>query len=139
MSTVGTPGAIQQPPVTSGFLGQGVTYPPQFTAQGRLKLSSGTTSVEEALKTILETSPGERPMLPGYGARIGEFEPVDLARMVAKFKKDVADYEPRVESINSFDTNPGQGIGEVIGTITYTLVGEASERILTYPLFAGPA
>ena len=139
MATVGTPGAIAQPPVTSGFLGQGVTYPPAYTTQGRLKISNGTTSVEEALKTILETAPGERPMLPGYGARIGEFEPIDMARMIAKFKRDVQDYEPRVESINSFETSYGPCVGEVVGTITYTLVGEASERILTYPLFAGPA
>jgi len=139
MATVGTPGAIAQPPVTSGFLGQGVTYPPAYTTQGRLKISNGTTSVEEALKTILETAPGERPMLPGYGARVGEFEPIDMARMIAKFKKDVVDYEPRVDSISSIDAQYGPGVGEVQVTIQYVLVGEANERILTSTIFTGPA
>lgn len=137
--SVGTSGSIQQPSATSGFLGQGVTYPIAFTPQGRLKLSSGTTCVEEALKTILETAPGERPMLPGFGSRVGEFEPIDLARMIAKFKKDVADYEPRVDSIANVDANYGPGAGEVSVTIQYVLVNEANERILSASVFTGPA
>lgn len=136
--SVGTAGAIQQPAPTSGTGGQGVSYPPTFTIQGRLKLSNGTTTVEEALRAILETSPGERAMLPGYGARIGEFEPANLSRVVAKFRKDVADYEPRVDTV---DATPdyGPGAGEVSLSIVYTLVGDATERTLTYPLFTGPA
>lgn len=137
MATVGTPGAIQQPPSTAGIFGQGVKYPLTLTTQGRLALSSGETSVREALQTILETAVGERAMLPTYGARQGEFEPIDLARMVAKFKKDVAEHEPRVEAV-SVDSIPGPGAGEVSLTILYVLVGEATENTLTYPLFVGP-
>ena len=139
MATVGTTGAIQTPPSTSGFLGQGVKYPLTLTTTGRLDLSNGQTSVEEALQAILETAPGERPMLPGFGAKVGEFEPIDLQRMIAKFKKDVADYEPRVDSIEKIDAQYGPGAGEVSVSIYYILVGEANERILTYPLFLGAA
>jgi phage baseplate assembly protein W len=138
-TTVGTPGAIQTPPSTSGFLGQGVKYPLTLTNTGRLDLSNGQTSVEEALQAILETSPGERPMLPNFGSKTGEFEPVDLQRMIAKFKKDVADYEPRVESIANIDSVYGPGVGETTISIYYVVVGEANERILTYNLFVGPA
>lgn len=139
MATVGTPGAIQAPPSNSGFLGQGVKYPLTLTTTGRLDLSSGQTSVEESLQAILETAPGERKMLPGFGARVGEFEPVDLQRMIAKFKKDVADYEPRVESITDVQSAYGPGVGEVSLSIYYTLVGDANENILTYGLFLGPS
>jgi len=138
-TTVGTAGAIQTPSPTGGFFGQGVSYPIALTTTGRLQLSNGTTCVEEALQAILETAPGERVMLPGFGARTGEFEPVDLQRMIAKFKKDVADYEPRVESIASIDPTYGPGVGEVSVSFSYVLVGEANERILTYNLFIGPA
>lgn len=138
MSIVGTPGAIKAPPINAGVLGQGVSYPPTYNVQGRLKLSSGSVAVEEALQAILETAPGERAMLPGYGARIGEFEPIDLARLVAKFKKDVSDYEPRVEEITDSDYNIGPGVGEVTLTFHYRLVGEANERILTYGIFSPP-
>lgn len=134
---VGTPNAIQQPSPSSGFLGQGVTYPIEYTTQGRLKISNGTTTVEESLRCILETAPGERVMLPGYGAKMGEFEPIGLARMIAKFKKDVADYEPRVESV-TVTSQLGLGTGEAEITIVYQVVGEANERVLTYGLFAGP-
>jgi phage baseplate assembly protein W len=138
-TTVGTPGAIQTPSPTGGFFGQGVSYPLTLTTTGRLQLSNGTTCVEEALQTILETGTGERPMLPGFGARVGEFEPIDMQRMIAKFKKDVADYEPRVETISSVDIQNGPGVGEVSVSIFYVLVGDANERILTYPIFVGPA
>jgi phage baseplate assembly protein W len=137
-TTVGTPGAIQTPSPTGGFMGQGVKYPLTLTSQGRLQLSNGTTCVEDSLRAILETAPGERAMLPGYGAKTGEFEPIDLQRMVAKFKKDVADYEPRVESIVAADIGYGPGVGEASVNIVYQLVGEANERILTYPIFVGP-
>lgn len=139
MATVGTTGAIKTPPSTSGFLGQGIKYPLTLTTTGRLALSSGQTSVEQALQAILETAPGERPMLPGYGSKMGEFEPIDLQRMIAKFKKDVADYEPRVDSIANIDSVLGPGVGEVSLSVYYVLVGEANERILTYPLFLGAA
>lgn len=139
MATVGTPGAIQTPSPTGGFLGQGVSYPLTLTATGRLALSNGSTCVEESLQAILETAPGERPMLPGFGSKTGEFEPIDLQRMIAKFKKDVGDYEPRVESITNVDVQYGPGVGEASVSIFYVLVGEANERILTYGLFLGPA
>lgn len=135
---VGTAGAIQQVPPTAGSGGQGVSYPLSFTAQGRLKLSSGTTSIEESLRAILETAPGERAMLPGYGARQGEFEPVTLDILILKFKKDVFDYEPRVSSVECSAEN-GPGTGEVTLTVAYVIAGEDSARTLTYPLFIGPA
>ncbi len=135
---VGAAGAIQQSPPMAGTGGQGVSYPPTLTVQGRLKISSGSTSVEESLRSILETAPGERAMLPGYGARQGEFEPVDLVTMIAKFKKDVADYEPRVESVE-VSTEAGPGAGEATVTIIYIIAGDATERTLTAGFFVGPA
>lgn len=137
--SVGTPGAITKPPINAGITGQGVSYPIAYNVQGRLKISSGSVCVEEALRAILETAIGERAMLPSYGSRVGEFEPVDLARMIAKFKKDVSDYEPRVEEITSIDDVVGPGVGEVSISFQYRLVGEANERILTFGLFTSPA
>lgn len=127
-------GALPVPPPVAGFLGQGIKYPPQLTATGRLALSSGTTSVEESFFSILSTSEGERPMLPKYGARCGEFEPADVQRMIIKFRDNVADYEPRADIIDAV-ADYGPGVGEVNVRITYLIKGEAGERVLTYPLF----
>ena len=134
---VGTIGAIRQPPVNSGLGGQGVSYPLDYTTQGRLKLSYGEQSINEALISILLTVAGERVMLPAYGANSGVHEPIDLARMIAKFRLDVRDYEPRVDTVD-VTTELGDQPQQVIMHITYTLVSDATERTLTYPLFVGP-
>jgi phage baseplate assembly protein W len=139
MSTpmVGTPGAIRQPPPTAGSLGQGVAYPISYTTQGRLKLAYGIPLVEQALQTIWETSQTERAMLPQFGAAQAEFEPIDLQLHIARLKKNVKDYEPRVDSI-SVDTSPGQTEQSVQVIVTYYLAGDDNENTLTFPEFQGP-
>lgn len=136
---VGIPGAIRQPPAQSGNFGQGATYPLALTRTGAVQLSYGAKSVEEALCAILDTSPGERVMLPDYGANVGApGEPIDVQRVVAKFKLDVASYEPRVDTVD-VDVVPGPDVGAVTLNIAYQLQYEANERVLTYPLFVGPS
>lgn len=133
----GTPGAIKQPPAAAGFLGQGVSWPLKINAQGRLATSWGASLVEEALKQIFATAQGERAMLPDYGANTGAFEPPDLARTIAKFKLDVANYEPRVEYV-VVTPQLGPGTNEVSVDCQYKLRDEANERTLTLGVFNGP-
>ncbi len=126
---------IQQPPPNTGIAGQGVSYPLAYTPQGRLALSWGDQSINDALVSILHTAAGERAMLPDYGAKLGEFEPVDLARLAAKFRLDVRTYEDRVDTVD-VQTTLGDMPGQVILTITYTTKADATERTLTVGLFA---
>lgn len=135
----GTPGAIRQPPAQSGNFGQGASYPLALTKTGAVQLSYAAQSVEDSLCAILDTVPGERMMLPDYGANVGApGEPIDVQRVIAKFKLDVATYEPRVDTVD-VDTTPGPVAGEVTLNIAYQLQYEANERVLTYNLFVGPA
>lgn len=134
---VGTPGALRQPPPSAGNFGQGVAYPLTNNTQGRLVLSYGQTAVEQALQSIWETAKGERAMLPKFGCAMGEFEPTDVARMIAKLIADVREYEPRVDTIEATPQD-GPGVGEVTVTVIYTLVGQANEHTLTFPIFVGP-
>jgi phage baseplate assembly protein W len=138
MATVGTPGAIRQPPPQAGNFGQGAAYPLTYTTTGSLRLSYGRQSVEDSLRSILETVPGERAMLPDYGAAVGVFEPIDIQRMIAKFQLDVSAYEPRIDTVD-ITTDYGPGQGEVTMNISYTLKDEAGEHLLTYNLFIGPS
>lgn len=138
MSTVGTPGAIRQPPPQAGSFGQGATYPLSYTSTGSVRLSYGRQSVEDALRAILETVPGERPMLPDFGAAVGLGEPIDVPRMIAKLQLDISAYEPRVDTVDvTTDFGPDQG--NVTINIAYALKDEAGEHVLTYNLFVGPS
>jgi uncharacterized protein len=138
MATVGTPGAISAPPASAGHFGQGVKYPLEYDANtGRLKLSVGVKSVEDSIKSIVLTAPSERPMLPGYGANVGLFEPApDVDRLIVAIQQNIADYEPRVSSCE-VEVALGQSLGEVFVQVTYVLVDEANSRTLTVGYFEG--
>lgn len=138
--SVGTPGAIRQPPAGTGAFGQGVSYPLAYDPNtGRLALSSGTKCATEALQSIFQTQPGERPMQPDYGAASVLFEPVDMDRLLIRVREVIADHEARVDSIDSVTSSVGPTSGEAIITVTCTLIGDATPRVLTFPYFTGPA
>ena len=137
MATVGTTGAIRKPPANSGALGQGVAYPLTYDPiTGRLMLSAGVDSVTDAVTSIFLTQPGERPMQPDYGANAGLFEPaVDVERLLIKARQNIAEHEPRVASIDNVNVQLGQGNGELTVTVFYSLIGDDTPRILTFPFF----
>lgn len=137
MAKVGTPGAIQAPPYSAGVLGQGISYPPEYTSNGRLKLSWGTTLVDESIESIAATQDGERVMLPGYGAGHNIFEPFDEHRQKLKLEENIANFEPRARNVR-VDVTIGDRPGDAISTVTYEYDGEATPRTLTFPLFKGP-
>lgn len=138
MATVGTTGAISAPPASAGVLGQGIKYPPEFDpSTGRLKLSSGSDLVQQAIQSICMTCPGERVMLPGYGAATSTFEPIDLDRQSLAIRESVAEYEPRASNVIVTDSLADNG--RVLRNITFDVIGEANSRTLTFPLFEGPA
>lgn len=136
MAAVGTTGALPAPPASAGVLGQGLAYPPQLDgATGRLKLASGADLVQQAVYSICVTAPGERVMLPGYGAASSTFEPVDLDRQSLAVRESVAEYEARARDvIVSDELGPA---GRLVRTIKFDVIGEAGTRTLTDPLFTG--
>ena len=55
------------------LFGQGMAFPPQLDRDGRVSWSSGPANVREAIRVILMTDPGERIMLPSFGAGLRKF------------------------------------------------------------------
>jgi len=54
------------------FLGKGVGFPFNINKNGGIAFSSYEDSIEESIKIILSTKPGERLMRPDFGCRIHE-------------------------------------------------------------------
>ena len=54
------------------FLGQGLAFPLQFSPRGEIALAQGEHDIEQAIRIILETIPGERVMRPEFGCRAKE-------------------------------------------------------------------
>ena len=55
------------------FIGRGWAFPLRTDATGGIALVSREREIEEAIRLILGTSPGERPMRPEFGCRIHEY------------------------------------------------------------------
>ena len=55
------------------FIGRGWAFPLRTDATGGIALVSREREIEEAIRLILGTSPGERPMRPEFGCRIHDF------------------------------------------------------------------
>ena len=52
------------------FVGRGWAFPLAADDTGSIALVAGSTEIEQAIRLILGTAPGERPMRPGFGCRI---------------------------------------------------------------------
>ena len=63
------------------FLGQGLAFPLQINPRGEIALASGERDIEQSIRIILGTRPGERKMRPEFGCRAQEliFEPHNAA------------------------------------------------------------
>src|SRR6185312_14799729 len=88
-----------------GLLGQGIAFPPRVGADGRVAWSAGTANVEEGIRVVLLSAPGERPRLPGFGAGLDGmlFEPNTVATRNAvadRIRRAVAEWEPRVRVLS---------------------------------------
>jgi hypothetical protein len=120
----------------AGLLGQGIAFPPRVGADGRVAWSAGTANVEEGIRVVLLSTPGERPRLPGFGAGLDGmlFEPNTVATRNAvaeRIRRAVAEWEPRVRVL-SVDVDPDpQDAAAAVATLRYELVATADVAALT--------
>ncbi len=55
------------------FIGRGWAFPIRIDANGGIALVSREHEIQEAIRVIVSTAPGERPMRPDFGCRIHDF------------------------------------------------------------------
>ena len=86
----------------NGFVGSGLAFPLRVDASGSFALVSHEREIEEAIRIVLGTAPGERPMRPEFGCGIHDyvFSPAN-ATTAGLISDDVraalARWEPRIE------------------------------------------
>ena len=117
------------------IFGQGFNFPPRLGPDGRVALSAGPENIRQALHVILLTEPGERILLPEFGAGLGKFlfQPNTVAthRLIEeRIVRALSLWEPRirVESVTvEADAVDAQSAAV---TIRYALIATgASGRI----------
>ena len=83
------------------FIGSGWGFPLRTDATGGIALVSRERELEEAMRLILGTAPGERPMRPEFGCGVHDYvfagSDASSANAIAlEVRKSLVRWEPRV-------------------------------------------
>lgn len=127
----------------AGFIGRGLAFPLRTDATGAFALVDGRTELEEAIRLIVATAPGERPMRPDFGCRIHDhvFAPIGdttIGMIAFEVERAVAQWEPRVD-VETVDVYADDDIdGLLYIELTYRLKATNDERNLVFPFYTIP-
>src|SRR5277367_2219509 len=119
----------------SDFTGRGWAFPLRLDSGGSFVLSGGDQDIAEAIRLILGTAPGERPMRPEYGCGIHDlvFDAIDSAlsgRVAAEVTASLTRWEPRIE-VTSVRAAPLPGEPHVLAiSIAYQVKATNDRRNL---------
>jgi phage baseplate assembly protein W len=122
------------------FLGQGWAFPLQFSPHGQIALAKGERDIEQSIRIILETIPGERVMRPEFGCRAKEllFAPRNAATeglLVQYVEQALARWEPRIELLTVTIVPDQSRDGVLMVEITYNIKSTHDRRSIVYPFF----
>jgi phage baseplate assembly protein W len=125
------------------FLGTGWSFPPRFTTGG-LAMSSGEADVEESLRILFSTAPGERPLQPKYGLDLHglQFEALSTTMrtlLLDRVRTAILIFEPRVDVLGLDVNVPDPGAGRLVVSLDYVVRATNSRFNLVYPFYEGDA
>ncbi|MEV0081771.1 MULTISPECIES: GPW/gp25 family protein [Saccharopolyspora] len=125
------------------FIGRGWAFPMRVGATGGIAMVEREQEIEEAIRLVLGTAPGERPMRPEFGCGIHEyvFAPSDGAtagRIAQEVRSALRRWEPRIDVTDvvvAFDTVEE---GVLYIDVHYTLRATNDRRNLVFPFYTIP-
>ncbi|MFI0466237.1 GPW/gp25 family protein [Saccharopolyspora sp. 5N102] len=125
------------------FIGRGWAFPLRVGATGGIAMVEREQEIEEAIRLVLGTAPGERPMRPEFGCGIHEyvFAPSDGAtagRIAQEVRSALRRWEPRIDVTDvvvAFDTVEE---GVLYIDVHYTLRATNDRRNLVFPFYTIP-
>jgi Bacteriophage baseplate protein W len=128
----------------SDVVGTGIAFPLGIDHRGAIALATGEDDIEQALRIILGTAPGERPMRPEFGCEVHDFvfDTIDAAtvgRMETAIRRALDRWEPRID-VTAIDFDLDEvGAGRLVITIGYRIRATNHQRNLVYPFYVIPS
>ncbi|MCK9383743.1 MAG: GPW/gp25 family protein [Nevskia sp.] len=123
------------------FLGRGWSFPPRFDPRSkRVAMVADIEDIEESLRILLATTPGERVMQPAYGCGLRRmvFETLNEQTLTAikdRIRKAVLFFEPRI-ILQRIDANvPDAREGRLDLLLDYRVRTTNTRHNLVYPLY----
>lgn len=128
---------------TKDFLGAGWHFPPRLDVRGQIELAHQEEDVEQAIRIILGTNRGERPMRPEFGSALYllQFAPNDAttAGLARRYVHEALELcEPRIAmlAVDAYPdpTNPAR----LLINVRYKVRATNSDRNLVFPFYVIP-
>jgi phage baseplate assembly protein W len=122
------------------FIGKGWRYPLGTDAAGNIALSSEDEDLERAIRLILATAPGERPMRPGFGCGIHDYvfasaDATTAGRIAVEVKKSLKFWEPRINVRDVEVTVDQVSRNTLYINIIFEKKGSYDPRSLVFPFY----
>ena len=122
------------------FLGNGLNFPIRTDSHGQILLVTDSEDIDQSIRMIIGTTPGERVMRPEFGCRIHElvFAPHNAATegLAVLYVTQALDrWEPRIE-VKGVDVATDAGHdGALLLEIKYRVRDTYNERSIVYPFY----
>ncbi|MFF3747721.1 GPW/gp25 family protein [Streptomyces kronopolitis] len=126
------------------FTGRGWAWPMSVNPSGGVAMADGSTDLEQSIRLILGTEPGERPMRPEFGCAIrdqvfGSFDASTSGAIAQEVRRALDRWEPRIV-VNEVDVVQSAGEQEVLHIhVAYCVAKTNSRRNLVHPFYVIPA
>lgn len=129
--------------MSTDFLGRGWAFPLRLDASGSFALADGEDDVEEAVRLILGTAYGERPMRPEYGCGIHDqlFGTLDAGlagRIAIDVTASLTRWEPRIEVLDVHAEPDPEQQHVLLITVSYRVRSTNDRRNLVFPFYSIP-
>jgi len=125
------------------FIGRGWAYPVRADAKGDVALVTGASEIEQSIRLILGTAPGERPMRPDFGCGIHDlaFASVDTAlagRVAYEVQTALRRWEPRID-VHHVDAQVDEADPSILYVdVQYSIRHSNDRRNLVFPFYVIP-
>ena len=125
------------------FIGRGWAFPLRTDPTGGIALVAREREIEEAIRLVLGTSPGERPMRPEFGCRIHDYvfasaDGATASAIAAEVREAIRRWEPRVDVDDvqvSFDSRDPSVL---YIDLKYAIKRTNDRRNLVFPFYVIP-
>ena len=129
-----------QPDPAKAFLGVGWAYPISLAPDDAITMAAYEDDIQQAIRIILGTNPGERVMRPEFGAGLNAFlfEPLStttLALVEDRVRGALIEWEPRIDVEEVTVEADTSEYGKLLITIHYKVRATNAHHNLVYPFY----
>jgi phage baseplate assembly protein W len=126
--------------LSRSYLGTGLAFPMKVNARGEIALVSGSKDIDQSIRIILGTRPGERVMRPTFGCKahdlLFEVRDATTASLLKKYVLDALNFwEPRIQVLQVEVLMDDDMDGALQVEINYEIKATHDIRSIVYPFF----